>query len=306
MGQISVKNNVYQAVQQGLKNPELSPAERQALVRSAVMADAIIDPREDQLLDALENKVDITLTSAGQKPLKVAASVVSFVDDTELADAPLKPREPAPELAQVLSGKESMNSGHEGPAVAKVAELLKKAGYNVDPATTHYDSIKPTIAEFQLKRGLLKANSPHLGRLGPQTLKALQQVSELGDYNAEKGQALATRARTQTRGRTYSTRRCYEYVANAVSAKVGNFLYGGHAYMAANQLARNANFKEVKVSRADLPNLPAGAIVVWGKGNSKSGHISIADGKGNEISDFIGRQMTSHYGGAAPRVFLPQ
>ena len=52
--------------------------------------------------------------------------------------------------------------------------------------------------------------------------------------------------------------------------------------------------------------LPAGAIVVWGKGTSKSGHISVAQGNGMETSDFVGNQMTYHYGGAPARVFLPK
>ena len=51
---------------------------------------------------------------------------------------------------------------------------------------------------------------------------------------------------------------------------------------------------------------PAGAIVVWGKGTSTSGHISIAQGNGMETSDFVGNQMTYHYGGAPARVFLPK
>jgi hypothetical protein len=99
--------------------------------------------------------------------------------------------------------------------------------------------------------------------------------------------------------------RCYEFVANAVDAVIGRFLSGGHAYMAASQLAaRPSMFTEVPAS--GLSSLPAGAIVVWGKGTSKSGHISIALGDGREVSDHVASQMTRHYGGAGARVFLPK
>ena len=75
--------------------------------------------------------------------------------------------------------------------------------------------------------------------------------------------------------------------------------------MAADQLAANPAFKEVAVPASQLASLPAGAIVVWGKGTSESGHISIANGQGYEISDHISPQMLAHYGGGAARVFVP-
>ena len=74
--------------------------------------------------------------------------------------------------------------------------------------------------------------------------------------------------------------------------------------MAADQLAaRKDRFREVPAN--DLAKLPAGAVVVWGKGSSRSGHISIALGDGREASDHMGAQMRSHYGGAPARVFVP-
>lgn len=112
-------------------------------------------------------------------------------------------------------------------------------------------------------------------------------------------------AQTASLSASGGTGYCYQYVAQAIHAQLPAFLYGQHAYMAADQLAASSFFREVAVSPDTLPNLPAGAIVVWGQGSSESGHISIADGHGNEISDHISRQMTAHYGGASARVFLP-
>jgi hypothetical protein len=87
----------------------------------------------------------------------------------------------------------------------------------------------------------------------------------------------------------------------------GPALTGGSAYMAADQLARHSGFREVTVAADDLPSLPAGAVVVWGKtAKSPHGHISIADGKGNELSDHVERQRTQLRGHTNVRVFLPR
>lgn len=100
---------------------------------------------------------------------------------------------------------------------------------------------------------------------------------------------------------------CYQWVANALD-RVGVHLQGGSAYMAADQLARNSKFKEVKVPKEQLSSLPAGAIVVWagnpgGTGHGH-GHISIATGDGNELSDRKRKQITNY--GQSFRVFLPK
>lgn len=97
---------------------------------------------------------------------------------------------------------------------------------------------------------------------------------------------------------------CYSYVAQAIHSAYPAFLQGEHAYMAASQLAQSNSFQEV--SALQLQNLPAGAVVVWSQGTSTSGHISIADGNGREISDHVAPQMQQHYGGGTARVFLPR
>jgi hypothetical protein len=91
----------------------------------------------------------------------------------------------------------------------------------------------------------------------------------------------------------------------------------GHAYQKAEQLAQNPRFREVNVSAGQLPNLPRGAVVVWGKSDAKPwGHVSVALGGGREASDHIQNQITGgRYGtnfgnGADPqgrqfRVFVP-
>ena len=137
----------------------------------------------------------------------------------------------------------------------------------------------------------------------PQTAQASKAPAQArAGYDPALGSALARRGVSGAPG---TVGRCYEFVANAVDAVIGRFLSGGHAYMAASQFAaRPSSFTEISAS--GLSSLPAGAIVVWGKGTSKSGHISIALGDGREVSDHVAPQMTRHYGGAGARVFLPK
>ena len=98
---------------------------------------------------------------------------------------------------------------------------------------------------------------------------------------------------------------CYKYVAEAIARQGGGELWGGSAYMAADQLAQNENFEEVTgLTEEDLVNLPAGCVVVWDQGNGHPhGHILVSLGDGREASDVI-RPMTQGYG-TTFRVFQP-
>ena len=88
--------------------------------------------------------------------------------------------------------------------------------------------------------------------------------------------------------------------------KQGMKLDGVSAYMAANQLAKNDKFKEMKgLERSDLRNLPPGATVVWNKSKGHPhGHISIAMGNGREASDVMRNQIVNYP--SSYRVFMPQ
>jgi hypothetical protein len=119
-------------------------------------------------------------------------------------------------------------------------------------------------------------------------------------YDAYMGEQLANAAQSEA-NRRGTVGNCYNAVADAIERFTGPFLYGISAYMAADQLAGHGRFTEVYVN--DLTQLPAGAIVVWGKGTSDHGHISVALGNGYEASDHTASQMTYHYGGASARVF---
>lgn len=163
------------------------------------------------------------------------------------------------------------------------------------------------LAQSFLTQGF--AGKQKVRRMTQRELAALlQQIPDTSEplsaqnYDSALGKRLADYARRHISGTRWN---CYAYVARAIHAQTGPFLEGLHAYEAAEQLAKSPYFKEVRVSLKELSDLPVGAVVVWDKGKARSGHISIADGQGNEISDHVAPQMLAHYGGAGQRTFLP-
>lgn len=118
------------------------------------------------------------------------------------------------------------------------------------------------------------------------------------------GSKLAEIARAEATNGDSNGGLCYRDVGRSL-AKIGINVSGASAYMAAAQLEKNPKVKEMKVSQSDLPKLPAGAIVVWDRGNGhEHGHISIATGDGKEASDLMRNQITNY--GTSFRVFMPQ
>jgi hypothetical protein len=235
-----------------------------------------------------------SLSSASD--LNLIEEIPSHYNQARLSDA-LRP----PSIDEVSRGA-LLQESHSGEAVLEVKNLLKSAGYQVSSTNRFDASLRRAIGEFQETYQLAEPRSPYWGKVGPSTLSALRSKAQ-SNYDPGLGEKLAQYARQRMSGYQGS---CYRYVALAIHANTESFLKGYHAYMAADYLASSRYFSEINVSDVNaLEDLPAGAIVVWGKGNSRSGHISIADGRGNEISDHMRPQMLSHYGGASARVFLP-
>lgn len=98
---------------------------------------------------------------------------------------------------------------------------------------------------------------------------------------------------------------CLRWVSQDL-ARHGVNVGGGSAYQAADQLAQNSRFHEVRGVRNDqLRQLPPGSVVVWDRGpGHEHGHISVALGNGMEASDKLRHQITNY--GTGYRVFLPQ
>ena len=157
-----------------------------------------------------------------------------------------------------------------------------------------------------------------INNLNNKDIKKEYSLDQKNLYNAEAGSRLAEAAST-TRG---TTGYCLGGVNDSLEEVYGQRLSFESAYMSAEALRGNIegyeelanHFVEVEVSRDELADLPAGAIVVWdnntnGGGSNVSasgkihGHISIALGNGNESSDHIQAQTVNR--DAEYTVFYP-
>lgn len=161
----------------------------------------------------------------------------------------------------------------------------------VAPALPKYDFSNVSLATFTRKENILNKN------------KGLLTLAN-ANYNADKGEKLAQKAANNAK--SSSTGYCAKGVKNAIAATgLGEYESGNACDMAAI-LKDNKNFKEVNVSKNDLTKLPAGAIVIYPKGDagysSKYGHVEIALGDGRAASDFINSNVKSSENA---RVFIP-
>ena len=114
----------------------------------------------------------------------------------------------------------------------------------------------------------------------------------LDDYNAFKGERLANIALSNSKGWTGY---CAKYVKKSIQeANLGPYLYG-HAYQMTNILRHNPNFKEISTQNVDVKNLPAGCVLVYGKGvegySKNYGHTEITTGDGRAVSDGITQNL---------------
>ena len=212
-----------------------------------------------------------------------AAPLQAFVDDAV----------ESPSLAAIRQGK-IMDLGQSGASVKEIQKMLSKAGFGVAQSGSFGPTTQGQVKAFQKCWKISET-----GQVGPTTLKILEQAQD-GSSPLAKAMAQSARSIANARG---TTGQCYNAVAEAIENNLPNFLWGMHAYMAADQLAAHPRFREIPAP-ADMNKLPIGAVVVWGQGQSESGHISVHLGQGLEASDHIAAQMQSHYGGGSARVFV--
>lgn len=181
------------------------------------------------------------------------------------------------------------------------AHLLGMNAYSADDGKIHYE----TLASQKEREGNGYSPVSDWGYGGAQLSQVYASPQELGNQ-------LATASEQTVKGNTNPGGWCLKKVTDAMElAGHKNMARLASAYMYGPYLASRDDFMEVKgYSPAQLKSLPRGAVVVWGKGTTKHGHISIADGHGRELSDYVGAQRIKtsrsdglHYG--LPRVFMP-
>ena len=112
------------------------------------------------------------------------------------------------------------------------------------------------------------------------------------NYDADAGKRLAKTALNKAVGWTGY---CARYVKTAIEkAGLGAYEYG-HAFQMPSILRRNKNFKEISVESVDVRDLPAGCVLVYGKGksgySSSWGHTEITTGDGRAVSDGITKNL---------------
>lgn len=165
------------------------------------------------------------------------------------------------------------------------------------------NSNEPTPVSNSNQSDLTSKTGPII--FDPETVK---DSSPTGDQISKNGRKVADEIHTKGW--------CLKGVATALS-RMGIELHGASAYEAADQLAKNDKFVEIKVKPEQIKNLPAGAIIVWRKNEKLGnlhGHIAIADGKGGEdssihrdgIIDGITSSVYGDKGEDAYRVFVPK
>ncbi len=302
-------HNFTQATQRALQDGVLKQTELDALKN---MAEKTPEQADNKVIEHIEHRAkdqqDLHLLELpfGKGSIK-AIPLFKYDNDRQ-----------HPSIADVKSGTTVLSlqdHNMSGEAVQTSQKRLKALGYDVQVTGRFDEKTQKAVNDFQKVTGCCGKNKDAAGTIGKVTWKRLNQMMSTQNLrqnlvqNAQKNtQKYYSGAGVYLRSKpsTQSLSRCYNYVArNADTINRGSSMQGNHAYEAIKSLQKDDRFQEVSVAPKDMPNLPEGAIVVWEKGTSKSGHISIADGKGNEVSDFIQPQWTSHYGGGKGHVFLP-
>lgn len=111
-------------------------------------------------------------------------------------------------------------------------------------------------------------------------------------YSAKKGFALAKSAVSSAIG---FVGKCAKYVKNAIARTgLGKYEYGNACDMV-SIMRKNKNFKEINPNGVDLKKLPAGCVLVYGKGvagySKKYGHTEITTGNGKAVSDGVTQNL---------------
>ena len=181
--------------------------------------------------------------------------------------------------------------------------LPKVSAYNPF-STSIFNSFVPTnFASMPLMRlpifpsfnfGKLTLSSPSYLSKGASILGQNQNASlwkRLG-YSAKKGWELAKKV---VSGAVGFIGKCARYVKNAISkAGLGKYEYGNACDMV-SIMRRNKNFKEINPNGVDLKKLPAGCVLVYGKGvagySKKYGHTEITTGNGKAVSDGVTQNL---------------
>lgn len=309
MGNINFQKAFEAKIQDGkLQRSELRALANQARKTPEKTDDLLVGELERQFKDGDRfHLVDVKLAGVEIKGFPS----FDFVDDIK-----------APSAAEVKAGKAVIGANakikQEGPAVKIVQQRLNQLGFHVDESGVMDNRTRKAVEQFQAVTGCNGKGKDDAGQIGAVTWKRLNQLTENASVRqtmtdtaiANSDRAWDTGSKVMldhgTKTQEHAQGYCYTYVAIAAdAASRGQHMTGQPAYEAIDSLKQDPRYQKIQVSQDQLKHLLPGTVVVWEKGGSDYGHISIADGHGNEVSDFIRDQQTTHHGGGGYHVYLP-
>lgn len=257
----------------------------------------LLDPEKDN--DRIEaNKNDM---KSLQAKLKIYEEDISNYQDNKVS----------------LDSKIAKLSGDLGKMTNSVAEKLE----NINKEQS--DKVKVLKAKIEAEKESSKKDIKQyketiksLEESKKYAISQMQQASYSGDassfhindgkynfgdvkYSSAKGQKLAQYMASHAHG---FTGHCARAVRLGLQGTGLGTEGAQSAWMMADKLRNNKNYKEIKVSsKEELKSLPAGCIVVYGAGardvdtgksyNAKHGHIEVTLGNGTAASDGITRNQ---------------
>lgn len=184
--------------------------------------------------------------------------------------------------------------------LAKTAAALKQQQTKIAAYKPVYSNYRFGTLTTPVKNNYLTTGSKLFTKTA-YPKKNLSFWERLG-YNASSGLRLARTAMSRAVG---FVGKCARYVKNAIaSCGLGKYVSGNACDMI-SILRRNKNFREISPAGVDLKSLPAGCILVYGKGVSKYsrryGHTEITTGNGKAVSDGITNNIRSN----VTAIFIP-
>lgn len=221
----------------------------------------------------------------------------------------------AKELNETLKGeRDDIEEKIKGLVSTKTKEALEK----YQDLRSEYETAKETAisdkkTEITAVQDEITTIETKISELEAQKIQEENKISPWGQYDAERGQALADAANSLYGGVSQGGGWCAAGVSKAIQKAFG-YATSGNGCDYGNVLSQRDDWVEITDtihSAEDLQKLPAGAIVSWSPYNTTSlgntyGHVYIADGQGHGISDFK-ENITSYYMDRDSdwRVFLP-
>ena len=256
----------------------------------------------------------IAARDKAQEELDTATKNLERMEGTELPELKEKAAELEAQMQELETQiaekypqiQEAMMAYSQGRQVVNMhkIETIEAARKAFSESETYLNDVNNALKNVERKKEekeLLKEYSP----------------DPMSQYNSEKGQHLVDTAKAMLAKYGSTTGWCATGVSRTMSMAYGIQMGGNGNDWDTNmeKLVDQGLFTEVTgnyKTSDELSNLPAGAIVCWeatggSSGGAKYGHVTVADGKGGEISDHYQANIYKSIGGRSDqyRVFIP-